>query len=95
MDSHDALFEDLQAISDDADALGLKDVALVLEFAMDVFLRDTHGQETLDATATVKDSLAPCGKQINPDVEQDIEGGMRLGWSMSNFPLTDLSLKAS
>lgn len=42
MDLKDALFDDLQALSDDAEALGLKDVSLVLEFAMDVYLRETQ-----------------------------------------------------
>ena len=40
MEPEDILFEDLQSLSDDAEALGLKDVALVLEFAMDVYLHE-------------------------------------------------------
>ncbi|MBU2994003.1 hypothetical protein Q4555_15345 [Octadecabacter sp. 1_MG-2023] len=44
MDLKDALFEDLQALSDEAEGLGLTDVALVLEFAMDVYLRETAVQ---------------------------------------------------
>jgi hypothetical protein len=52
MDLEDALFEDMQALSDDAEALGLTDVALVLEFAMDVYLRQTGLQSTPDTTAS-------------------------------------------
>ena len=50
MDLEDALFEDLQALSDDAEGLGLTDVALVLEFAMDVYLRETQASMAADAT---------------------------------------------
>ena len=85
MDTQDALFEDIQAISDDAEALGLKDVALVLEFAMDVFLRDTRTRDAANVSAV--DSLESPGEQVRSGVVQDLEDGPRLGWSMSMFPL--------
>ena len=58
MDLKDALFEDMQALSDDAEALGLADVALVLEFAMDVYLREAGLQDTAD-TAAQKMTVEP------------------------------------
>lgn len=51
MDREDALFEDMQALSDDAETLGLTDVALVLEFAMDVYLHEKVVRERLEKAA--------------------------------------------
>jgi hypothetical protein len=82
MGARDALFEDIQAISDDAEALGLQDVSLVLESALDVFLRDTGMQSPLETT--VADGL-----DTAPPRE------LCLGWSMSNFPLGNTHRKAS
>jgi hypothetical protein len=45
MNLKDALFEDMQALSDDAETLGLTNVALVLEFAMDVYLHESAVRE--------------------------------------------------
>lgn len=81
MDSHDALFENIQAISDDADALGLTDAVLVLEFAMDVFLRDACPQDVVNPTP----KHGP--EQPHLAVSQDVKDEPALGWSMSNFPM--------
>jgi hypothetical protein len=51
MDLKDALFEDMQALSDDAETLGLTNVALVLEFAMDVYLHESAVREALEKAA--------------------------------------------
>jgi hypothetical protein len=53
MELEDALFEDMQTLSDDAETLGLTDVALVLEFAMDVYLHEKAG-------AKLKTKLRAC-----------------------------------
>jgi hypothetical protein len=51
MDLKDALFEDMQALSDDAEVLGLTNVALVLEFTMDVYLHERAVREGLEKAA--------------------------------------------
>jgi len=50
MTEYDELFEEIQEVSDHADELGLTDVALVLEFALDVLLRDTEEMRDREPT---------------------------------------------
>ena len=68
MELEDALFEDMQALSDDAETLGQTDVALVLEFAMDVYLHETMGRngrdKVLSAPATHSNTSDPFKPQF-------------------------------
>jgi len=84
MNARDALFEDLQTLSDDAEELGMADVALVLEFAMDVFLMES---KQIDAP---KAKLAAEAFEVRGASE-----GAQSGWSISSFPLAQLYQKAS
>lgn len=84
MNAQDAIFEDLQTLSDEAEELGLADVALVLEFAMDVFLKETQQTDAPD----IKTDPVPLG---GPDASKDTHAG----WSISSFPLAQIYQKAS
>jgi len=84
MNAQDAIFEDLQTLSDEAEELGLADVALVLEFAMDVFLKET---KQTDAPNIETESV--------PLAALDVSKDTHAGWSLSSFPLAQIYQKAS
>ncbi|MCF2906708.1 hypothetical protein L0666_17075 [Octadecabacter sp. CECT 8868] len=94
MMNEDAIFEDICALSDEADAAGLADVALVLEFALDVFLKET-GRDAPETSAGAMRNLERSSRQMQ--VRQDAAPHIvpRLGWTMSTFPLASLMGKAS
>lgn len=94
MDNEDALFEDIRALCDDADSLGLEDVALVLEFALDVFLKETEADAPPEP-ATSFEALTRSAQAIETRKEDAPQRMMRVGWSMSTFPLADMSRQAS
>ena len=94
MDEEDALFEDIRALCDDADALGLEDVALVLEFALDVFLKETAA-EAPPAPPTPMQALTRSAQAIEARRQIAPARVPVVGWSMSTFPLSQMARKAS
>lgn len=89
MTTQDALFEDMQALRDDAHGLGLTDVTLVLDFAMDVFRRETQKQAPLQQP--IQHTAKRLKSRYTPNA--DTSGG--IGWSMSNFPMAQTYRDAS
>lgn len=98
MNPEDELFKDIQALSDEADTLGLMDVAMVLEFAMDVFLRETGAIETPEGRAQT--NVTPKVQKTKSNTPKEAVLRLKnqdqpLGWSMSNVPLAQVRRRAS
>jgi len=94
MEDEDARFEDIRALSDEADAMGLADVAIVLEFALDVFLKET-GAEAPPSPAGSMEALTRSAHALQIRKETAPQAMPRIGWTMSSFPLANMSRKAS
>lgn len=86
MQTEDTLFENIRELSDTAESMGLEDVALVLEFALDVYL--STATPTPDADPLVLTQPAPRKMA-------DLLRVSDQSWSMSSFPMTQLDRKAS
>ncbi|MFT6073158.1 MAG: hypothetical protein ACJAZ1_000064 [Yoonia sp.] len=91
MELENALFEDLQALSDDAEALGLTDIALVLEFAMDVYLHQTCAR-TASQTHDANEQIAPRPDMGDPSGQKDVQP---VAWLSPAFPLAQIFRVAS
>lgn len=94
MDQEDSLFEDIRALCDEAEDLGFADVALVLEFALDVFLKE-YGSDTPPKPADAMQALTRAADTIATRRAAAPQHLPRLGWSMAAFPLAELDRKAS
>lgn len=94
MIDEDAIFEDIRALSDEADEAGLFDVALVLEFALDVFLKET-GRDEAPAAPDKVSILERSAMQMKVREQAAAHVLPQLGWSMSTFPLAKTASKAS
>ena len=58
MDTDDRLFDYIHALSNEAEARGLRDLAMVLEFALDVYLKETGRlQEMVDHDGPAVEAL--------------------------------------
>lgn len=98
MDNEDALFEDIRALCDEAYEMGLEDVALVLEFALDVFLKDFLKETGATGVPQATDAVARLERSARAlDVRREKAPQLvpRIGWSMSSFPLADMMRRAS
>lgn len=94
MTDEETIFGDIYALCEDADELGLTDVALVLEFALDVFLKETGATKAPPATDAVG-ILEPSAKKLAVRKVYAPHQMPNVGWSMSRFPLADMKRKAS
>lgn len=95
MHQEDALFDDIRSLSDEADDLGLTDVALVLEFALDVYLKER--ELTRDAVHTLPkpDLLERSAQRIEQRAKTAPHHLPRLSFSMTTFPLARVMREAS
>lgn len=89
----DALFEDILALSNEAEDMGLSDVALVLEFALDVFLKETGKDDVTPADAPLV--LERSARKFDTRIASETNPLPRIGWSMDTFPLAQMNKKAS
>ncbi|MEL6957332.1 MAG: hypothetical protein AAGL89_00105 [Pseudomonadota bacterium] len=100
MKTKDTVFEEIRALSDDAEELGLTDVALVLEFALDVYLKETgalRDPSSVDAHSSLgaAEELNRSAVRLKIRSEERAAELPRLSYTMSLFPLADVSRKAS
>lgn len=95
MTAEDAIFEDIRNLSDEAEALGLEDVAMVLEFALDVYLKERGlGREAQPVLSKI-DTLEHSAERASLLADIASERLPKMSFSMTTFPLARVMRQAS